>query len=215
MPNPHNVSSTKSKEVIIMKSENTAIKSELSRVRELKRNAEATIELLRSDSEAGKIHIRVNENKEFRQKVAEAVVKEADPGCYALGYYADPVEGTVYFKEINAAWGPWLDSVSWRIVDVSSLINEDGNDFDPSVDWDIVDWPYREMAIAYLESEKEELEENGDIPAWVTKSDIVEFARNHSESWEELIESIENQAQEEAVSFALIEILDEIVIEVG
>lgn len=198
-----------------MKTENTAIQAELSRVRELKRNAEATIKLLRSDSEAGKIHIRVNENKEFREKVAEAVVKEADPGCYSLGYYADPVEGKVYFKESTACWNPWPDSVSWRIVDVSTLMNEDGNDFDPSVDWDIVDWPYREMTIAYLQEQNEELKENGDIPDWVNKSEVVDFARDHSSEWEELIESIEAQAHEEAVSFALSEILDEIVVEVG
>lgn len=198
-----------------MKSENTAIKSEISRVRELKRNAEATIELLRSDMEEGKVHLRVNEDKEFRLKVAKGVVAEADPGYHAQGsYFVDPVDGIVYYKENNAVWNPWPDSIGWRIVSVDDLVSQNGNDFDPSVDWDLVDFPYRDMAIAYLASEGEELEPNGDIPEWVDRSEVVVFARDHSDEWEELIEAIENQAQEEAVSFALGEMLDEIIIEI-
>ena len=208
-----------------------AIGKELSRVRELKRNAEATINLLRSDMEQGKIHLRVNESQEFRQKVAEALVTEAHPGYHSQGYYyADPVDGEVYYRQTNASWNPWSESVDWRIVPVSELANE--GSFDPSADWSAADLPdYREMVEAYLESlwfqerqwpmfsDYREMveayfEDNGDIPDWVNKIDVINFA-SEDNRWKKEIEEIESISYEQAVSFALSEIKDETVIDLS
>lgn len=191
-----------------------AIGKELSRVRELKRNAEATINLLRSDMEQGKIHLRVNESQAFRQKVAEALVAEAHPGYHCMGYYyADPVDGGVYYRQTNAPCNPWSESVDWRIVPVDKLVDDDGN-FDPSVDWSAADLPdYRDMVKAYLESEEEGFEDNGDIPDWVNKTDVINFASD-DDRWQEEIEEIKKISHEQAISFALSEIKDEVVVEI-
>ena len=74
----------------------TAIQSELARVRNLKRALEAEVELLRSDTESGKLHIRVNKAKEFRQELAKAIV---DSAMFGYSYYADAVDGIIYKKE--------------------------------------------------------------------------------------------------------------------
>jgi hypothetical protein len=195
--------------------QSAAMRQEVSRVKALKRAVEAEVELLRSDSEKGKIHIRVSQDQEFRAKVASAVVDEAHPGYHGNGYnYADPVEGEVYYKQTTAAWNPWHDSISWRIVLVDELMNE-GNSFSSEVDWDVADIPYREMAIAYLKSEDEELEEDGDIPEWVDRSEVLNFARENNSEWAELLEAEERDALDAAISFALQEIKDEIIIEVN
>lgn len=190
-----------------------AIGKELTRIRELKRNAEATIELLRSDMEQGKIHLRVNESQAFRQKLAEAIVKEAHPGYHGMGYYyADPVEGRVYYREQNAPWNPWDEEIDWRIVPIDRLVDE-GN-FDPSVDWDVAYLDgYRDMVAAYLESEEEEFEDIAIIPDWVNKKDVINFA-SEDDRWKEEIKEIERISYEQADSFALSEIKDEIVIEI-
>lgn len=198
-----------------MSNQISAVKSELSRVREAKRNAEGMIELLRSDMEGGKIHLRVSSDEDFRREVAEAIVKEAHPSyivtCYG-DHYTDPVDGRIYRKESQSAWNPWSDSISWRVVPVESLVNQGNNDFSDEVDWAIADIPYRGMVTAYLDAEGEEFEENGDIPEWVSCSEVVAFARN-CEEWAELLEGIESDAHEAAVSFAISEFLDEIVVE--
>lgn len=190
-----------------------AIGKELTRVRELKRNAEATIELLRSDMEQGKIHLRVNESPSFRQKVAEALVTEAHPGYHGMGYYyADPVEGRVYYREQNAAWNPWDEEIDWRIVPIDRLV--DGGNLDPSVNWDVVYLDgYRDMVAAYLESEEEGFEDNGDIPDWVNKKDVINFA-SEDDRWKDEIEEIDLINYEQAISFALSEINDEVVVEI-
>ena len=192
-----------------------AIGKELSRVRELKRNAEATIKFLRSDMEQGKIHLRVNESQSFRQKVAEALVAESHPGYHCMGYYyADPIDGEVYYRQTNAPWNPWNESVDWRIVPVSELVNE-GNSFDPSVDWSVVDLPdYRDMVKAYLESEEEGFEDNGDIPDWVNKNDVIIFA-SEDDRWKEQIEETERVSYEQTFEFALSEIKDEVVVDLN
>lgn len=189
------------------------IKQELKRVRDLKRNAESTIELLRSDMEQGKIHLRVSDDKGFRQELAKAIVKEAHPGYHGMGYYyADPVEGQVYYREQNAPWNPWSEAVDWRIVPIDRLV--DGGNFDPSVDWDVAYLDgYRDMVAAYLESEEEEFEGNGDIPDWVNKKDVINFA-SEDDRWKDEIEEIDLINYEQAISFALSEIQDEVVVEI-
>lgn len=159
--------------------------------------------------------IQVSTDSMFRQKVAEAVVEESHPGYHGQGrYYADPVEGVVYYAQTNRAWNPWSDEVDWRIVSVDELVNQDGNDFDGTIDWDLLDLPDRSMIAAYLESEGESFEENGDIPEWVCNLDVINFARDYSDEWQKQIEEHENLAYSAAISFALSEILDEIEIEI-
>ena len=197
------------------------IKQELKRVRDLKRNAESTIELLRSDMEQGKIHLRVNESQSFRQKLAEAIVKEAHPGYHSQGYYyADPVEGRVYYREQNAPWNPWSEAVDWRIVPVSELVPSN-HDFNPQVE----DWGEElknsEVALAdiikaWIESEDEELEEDGSIPEWAWKqvSEVIDWARGQDD-FESIISEAEEEAENRAYDFALEGIFDEVVVEIN
>jgi len=193
---------------------NTAVRQEVERVKKLKRALEAEVELLRSDSEKGKIHLRVSQDKEFRDKVARCVVDEAHPGHHGMGFsYADPVEGVVYYKERNAAWNPWSESVHWRIVSVDDLVNQDINDFSPEVDWNIADIPYRDMVTAYLKAEGEKFKSDGDIPEWVNRSEVINFARENG--WNALLDQEEQDAFDAAVSFALDEFKDEIIIEIS
>lgn len=205
----------------------SAIKSELSRVRELKRNAESTIELLRSDMEKGKIHLRVSEDKDFRARVASAVVAMAHPGYSTMAqgsYYADPVEGEVYHRESQAAWNPWSDSISWRIVSVDELVNQDNNNFSPCVDdWALAlegaEFSFSQILEAYALATAEEedggtRDEDGDLKEWVwqLKDEAIAWAAE-SEEFSETIQEAENLAHEMAIDFALSEIQDEIIIE--
>ena len=64
------------------KDKTAAVLKALCCVRELKRNAEATIELLRSDMEQGKIHFRVNVDENFREKLAKTIVEQSHPGYH-------------------------------------------------------------------------------------------------------------------------------------
>ena len=179
-------------------SQSQGIQKELSRVRALKRAAESEVSYLRSEMEQGNIHLRVSEDEVFRQEVAEAVVKEANPewDCQYLGsHFADPVEGKVYFKESQAYWNPWSDSVDWRIVRIEDLVEQEGNDFDPSVDWNI-----HSLRDDILEASSEE--------DW---DEALEWAISQPE-WLERIQEAEQDAWEEAINFAFSEIKDEIII---
>ena len=178
-------------------SQSQGIQKELSRVRALKRAAESEVSYLRSEMEQGNIHLRVSEDEVFRQEVAEAVVKQYNPASsqYFGVYFADPVEGKVYFKESQASWNPWSDSVDWRIVRVEDIVEQKGNDFDPSVDWKI--HPLRDDI---LEASSEE--------DW---EEALEWAKSQPE-WLERIQEAEQDAWEEAVDFAKREIKDNIII---
>lgn len=153
--------------------------------------------------------IQVCKDAAFRREVAQKIVAEADPGYHGQGfYYADPVNGNVYYAETTRLWNPWSDDAT--IVAVADLVNQDSNSFTPSVDWSCADIPCRSFVAAYLEAEGEEFEENGDIPEWVRRGEVIGFARGHSEEWAELLEKIEDQAHAQAIEFALSEFLDEI-----
>lgn len=179
-----------------------SMQKELSRVRALKRASESEVEYLRSEMEKGNLHIRVSEDESFRQEVAEAIVKMSQPSWsweYQGGYYADPL-GKVYFKESNAPWNPWSDGIDFRIIPADELINQEGNDFDPSVDWQGSDL-------------KEEI-----IQAWSNSCNATydwdlayEWALSQPE-WVECIQEAEQEAWDKAVSFAKSEIKDEIVV---
>lgn len=197
---------------------NTALQSELSRVRELKRNAEATIELLRSDMEQGKIHLRVSEDKEFRQKLAEGVVETSPPANLDYDYYVDVVEGQIYKKEVNA-WNPWSKTTAWRIVPVESVFPENYN-FSPEIEdwtdadvWSEVKISFSDVARAYLASEDEALEPDGSLPEWVyvQKNDVIAFG--FDSEFGNALESVELASKLRAIDFAFMSILDEITVE--
>lgn len=167
-------------------------------------------------AELNQIRLRVSSNEYFRREAAAMIVEEADPSFHGIGYYyADPVEGRVYYRE-SQGWNTWCDDVDWRVVSVQDLVSDgcDGCDFSPSVDWDAAeaDIPYAEMVDAYLEAQGEKRESNGEIPEWVCKSDVIAFA-SEDDRWKELIQSIEEAYKEVSVQFALSELKDEIVID--
>lgn len=160
------------------------------------------------------VTIQVSADKQFRQDVALALVTEDNPGYHGQGfYYADPVNGIVYYKETNSLWDPWPEDAF--IVDTRRLVDTTINyDFSDAVDWEEVDdLPWRDMIAAYLNAEGEEFEANGDIPEWVTRSEVIAFAVEHSEEWQQLIQEQEILATELAISFAEGEILDQIEID--
>jgi hypothetical protein len=186
-----------------------AIQKEISRVRSLKRASEAEVELLRSDMEDGKIHIRVNTSEDFRDRVAEAVVKESHPSWsweFQGRYFADPVEGKVYFRESNALWNTWSDEAHWRIVPVDELVEQEGNDFDPSVDWQGSDL---KEEIIWAWAEQAEVDSCNVTPDWDLAKEWAQF----QPEWLEKVQEEEKNAWEETLSFAKGKILDEIIIE--
>ena len=78
---------------------------------------------------------KINQDENFLLEVAKAVVTESHPAWsweYQGRYFADPVEGKVFFRESNASWNPWSDEANFRIVPVSEMVHHEGNDFDPS-----------------------------------------------------------------------------------
>ena len=148
--------------------------------------------------------IKVCDNNIFRNDLATALVEEASPEYHDQGYhYADPVDGKIYYKEKNALWNPWTDDV--LVIPVYQLFEQQTHNYSDQVNWNLIkDLPWDEMIKAYIK----EYEPNS-----FQKSDVVAFARNHSEEWENLISFEEKIATEEAISFAKSEILDEIEIE--
>lgn len=205
-----------------MKTQTTAIQSELTRVRNLKRALETEVELLRSDAECGKLHIRVNKASEFRQALAKAIVDSSSSGNFSWNhlYYVDAVDGIIYKKDTTVPWNPWPESISWRIVPIESLFPN--YDFSPEIeDWSSVDtWEscdinFSDIVKAYLIEEGEELEENGDIPEWTLpfRDDIVSFGFNSE--FGHYLEAIEAGAKQRTIGFALESINDEIVIEIN
>ena len=154
--------------------------------------------------------IKINASESFRQELAEKMIEQSDPAYHDQGsYYADPVEGRVYFDQTNSAWRPWAASAT--IVAIDECFDT-SNDFDPSIDWDLAEIPYRNMVASYLESEKQEFEDDGDIPEWVSRFDVIEFCRD-SEAFGKTITECEKTNYEEAVSFAKSQILEEVKIE--
>jgi len=191
---------------------NQAIQKELSRVRALKRASESEVEYLRSEMEQGNLHIRVSEDEDFRQEIAEAIIKMSQPSWsweYQGGYYADPVEGQVFFKESNAPWNPWSDSIDFRIVPVGELVNQENNDFDPSVDWNLVQSPITKAEIIVEWQKAFPDEDFGDYDF----SEILNWALEQDRrDLTDLIQEIEDDFWNDAIDFAKSEIKDEIVV---
>lgn len=181
--------------------------NELARVRELKRNAEATIELLRKDSEQGLIHIRVNSDENFRMELAKAIVDMAHPGYGGGVYFADPVKGRVYYRDSSAAWNPCSEDDGWRIVSVNDFVDP-ACDFNPQVE----DWREALGDELFKEVQQAWTEENDDPDLDDSIPEMITWASSHPE-YGEIISDAEEEAEQEAISFALSEIKDEIIIQ--
>ena len=191
----------------------SALLKEIYRVKRLKRKLEDYIEILLSDSEQGRIHIRVNPDKEFRKKIAEAIVKECSPGNDGQGtHFVDPIKGVVYRQSSGDWWNP---RDSWCIMPVAALFDQ-VYDFCPDVDWSIADVPYIDMAKGYLQSQREEIESDGSIPPWVTQQDVIDFAyQAGNERWVECIDDAKSLALDIATDFSLSQIKNEIIITIA
>lgn len=87
-----------------------AIAKEITRVREMKRNLIATVEFLRTEMEAGRIHLRVNPDPSFRSVLA------TQQRSQRKRFYVDPVSGV--FSSVKKE--------TWRFVHVSELFDQDG-----------------------------------------------------------------------------------------
>lgn len=83
-----------------------AIAKELSRVRALKRNAESSVEFLRSEMEAGRIHLRINPDPSFRKELSRT----------PRNIYVDPVSGFLS-----------RGKRSWRFILASELFTSEGD----------------------------------------------------------------------------------------
>lgn len=180
-----------------------AISQELSRVRKLKRALEAEIELLRSDMEKGKIHLRVSQNKAFRKELAEKMIKTSDSGYskeYQGWYVCDPVEGKIYYCSHSS----YSADDSYKIVDIEECFDTEYNDFSIDIDW------------------YDRIEEKGDIDQMIAeygeeddfdKDEFVLWVKENPD-YEALIQEIEEEAEEFAINFAYGEIKDEIIVEI-
>jgi hypothetical protein len=150
--------------------------------------------------------IAVSQNQEFRKSLAETFIKENHPNNNLEGWhYADPENGTIYFYERGQN-----HDMKEGLVPIE-LFFDPTNDYDPLVDWDIpdIDSHYRKMVAAYLEEQGEEFEENGDIPEWVDRADVVE-ACSYMDEFSPMIEKIEKENYDNCVQFFQDSILEEI-----
>jgi len=189
-----------------------ALRQEIDRVKRLKRKLEDEIEMLRLDSEEGKLHIRVNPDKEYRAKVAEAMVKECSPGEGHGCYVTNPVRGVVYHRTADDLY-PWDDSNDYAvIVPVADLFDE-AHDFYFESDWSIADVPYVAMARTYLQSQGEEMESDGSVPPHLTQQVVIDFAyESGNKKWVEFIDDHNALALEINIEFTLGQIKNEIII---
>lgn len=181
---------------------NEAISQELKRVRELKRALSSEIELLRTDMENGKIHIRVNQDENFQKELSKRMIEISSLGYNGdvQGYYVcDPVEGKIYYKS-NGNFPQYSEDIEYRIVTIEECFH-DYNDYTLDIDW--VE-RIKEKS-EYTQIMKEYLDEYEDF-------DKEEFVSWVKDNYLELIQEIEEEEEEEAISFAYNNIKDEIVI---
>lgn len=153
--------------------------------------------------------IAVCQSQEFRKSLAMAFIKENHPNNNLDGWhYADPINGDIYFYERSQS-----HCVKDGLQPIEMFFDPT-HDYNPVVDWDIadIDSHYRKMVAAYLEEQGEEFEENGDIPDWVDRANVVE-ACSYMNEFSEMIEKIEKDNLENCILFFQESILKEIEIE--
>ena len=156
-----------------------------------------------------KITLQVSKDPAFRRELAKALVRVANPGC--LGYFcADPVEGKVYYTE-DIFDNPWSDDVDWRIICVDYL-GDPNSDYSEAVD-DWGDLLTREIKLSCLASQDKELEENDDIPEWLSDNEVIDWASSNINGFKEKVEEVESAALEVAITLAESDIIDEVTID--
>lgn len=139
--------------------------------------------------------ITVPSDNGFRASVAQNIVKELC-GDVQGDYYVDPLSWEIYYKEQNAPWNPWRDSVS--VIPLTDLA-PGAIDVDDEVD----DWESALFSKEYTleDISQEYLASDPEIP-------LIEWAREHEE-FASVIEECEDEARQNAISFVLEEILEE------
>jgi hypothetical protein len=158
--------------------------------------------------ESGRLHLRVNQDKDFKLKLAKCMIAESHPGYHGDGWhYVDVVGGVIYYVGRQDFYRPWHNSDDFKIVELREVFVEENN-YSPCVDWELTTLPkqvYQEMARAYIQTEM-----GGVIPQQIKAAEVIGFARN-CQQWSALIEKIEKDTQEEAIQFAMREIKDEVI----
>jgi hypothetical protein len=177
-----------------------AIQKELTRVRKLKRASEAEVELLRSDMEKGKIHIRIN--PEIKKDLAEALVE-----IYQLGYdsrihtnyYTDG--DRIYKESASANWNNWSQDDNFKIVAVMDVLHGNNQRYGC---WD--EWDYRILKGCIDVQYWTEMEESDDY------DDIIYFLQEeHPDVYDEFL----SEQRAIAYEFFLREIPDEYCVEIN
>ena len=154
--------------------------------------------------------VKVNQDPDFRQRIARIIVDEAKPGYISSGnYYCNPRSGEIWFKGDNQ-FDPWTKDQDDMVIPVNSLVDQD-QDYDPTPDWhEFKDFSC--LVKDWLNSENEKLEANGDIPEWVSSdydSEIVAWGFE-SPKWRESLQDYEQEQKQIAIDFAISSIVDEI-----
>lgn len=158
-----------------------------------------------------KITLQVSKDPAFRRELAKALVREAHPGYHGQGHFcADPLDGKIYYKD-REGMTPWSDDVDWRIVYIGDL-GDPNSDYSEVVD-DWGDLLTRDIKLAYLVSQDEELEENGDIPEWLSDSEVIDWASSNINGFKEKVEEVESTALEAAIDLAESDIVDEVIVD--
>ena len=153
----------------------------------------------------------VNKNEDFRQQLAEAVVKQNHPGWQGGSYFANPDEGKVYYRESTAP-NPWQEGEV--ILPVEDLLDPD-NDYSGG---DQVDWKGTCTFDGYEISLQEILEAwaqatgETETDGFEVEDEAIQWAMEQPQ-FQEALEKIEEDCHELAVNFVLSSVLD--VVEVG
>lgn len=173
---------------------------------------ESEIELLRSHMESGRIHIRVSTNKQFRQELAEKIVKISHPAYskqYHGWYVCDPIKGKIYYYSSRSSYSQYSEEDAYRIVDIEDCF-DDSSSFALNIDW------YeriREMSDNYQLMVSEYLKENELEESDLDTEEFVQWVKEQPK-YSSLIQEIEESEEEEAVSFAYGEIKNEVIVEI-
>lgn len=191
---------------------NQAISQELNRVRALKRALSSEVELLRSNMENGKIHLRISQDKNFRLELAKTMIEISHLGYskeYQGWYVCDPIKGKIYYRS-HSSFPQYSESIEYRIVRIENCFCSDAS-YALNINWyeriEEMSNDFQTMISEYIESD-ENLE-----PDDFDKELFVEWVKSQAK-YDPLIQTIEEDELDEAISFAYGEILDEVIVEI-
>ena len=157
--------------------------------------------------------ISIPNDARLHRILAEAVVEVSHPGYQRKGWYVN-INTWEVFSPVN-------DIDADDCIDVTSFFDS-GNDYDPSVDWDL-QWGensfLKEILVEWARQESEDPEifaNDGSLAEWVTtkasKKSAVEWGWSQPQ-WQDQLRNIEQANYENAVEFAQENILEVIEIE--